>query len=248
MVFRDPRDDPFLVGVEVLREKIEDADQYPYNIPALRRLDRLPLHPHVTFFVGENGSGKSTLLEAIAVAAGFNAEGGSKNFHFSTRASHSSLHAVLKLDRGRNLRRPKDGFFFRAESYFTVATAMEREYDGLTYGDRLLHEQSHGESFFALVEHRLRRDSLLMFDEPEAALSPTRQLEFLQHIHRLVKAGCQFVVATHSPILLGYPHSRIYAFLPDGLLEVAYEDTEHYRVTREFLLERQRMLQDRGIE
>ena len=165
---------PFLLFAELDRKKVPSFEAYPFNLPAVRSLERLKFHPAVTFIVGENGSGKSTLLEAIAVRWGFNAEGGSKNFGFATRASHSELCSCLRLARG--IKRPKDGFFLRAESFYNVATYVEDI--GVTgYGDAPLHEQSHGESFWSLLMERFRGKGLYILDEPEAALSPSRQPE-----------------------------------------------------------------------
>jgi predicted ATPase len=239
--------DAFVRAITLVREKVKDFDRYPFNIPAIRALDTLELHPNVTFFIGENGSGKSTLAEAIAVAAGFNAEGGSKNFNFASRRSESELHQVIRLVRG--VRRPKAGYFLRAESYFNVATEIERldrEPGGppiiASYGGKSLHEQSHGESFLALVQHRFSGNGFYVLDEPEAALSPQRQLSFLVSMHELVKANSQFVIATHSPILLAYPEATIYMLGPDGMAKVAYEETEHFSLTRDFLVNRERYL------
>jgi predicted ATPase len=195
----------------VRRERIENPDAYPFSIPALHSLERIDLDPRVTFFLGENGSGKSTLLEGIAVAAGFNAEGGSQSFSFSTRASESSLHRALRLVRG--VKRPRTGYFLRAESYFNVATEIER-LDAMpgggpriinSYGGRSLHAQSHGESFMALIRNRFGPQGLYILDEPEAALSPRRQLALLAAMQNLASQKCQFIIATHSPILLAYP-------------------------------------------
>jgi len=239
----------FLSRVTLKREQIPDPDHYPFSLPAVRALDELALHPKVTFFVGENGSGKSTLLEAIAIGLGFNPEGGSRNFRFDTRASHSVLHEYLRLARG--VRRPRDGFFLRAESFFNVATRIE-QLDaepgpgapiGPAYGGRSLHEQSHGESFLALMAERFRGQGLYVLDEPEAALSPQRQLAVLARLHALVRDESQFLIATHSPILMAYPDAWIYECSASGLRRVAYEDTEHYQVTRDFLAHPQRMLQ-----
>ena len=232
----------FVIDMTLRRESVPDLDGYPFNLPAVRHLKVLTFHPAVTFIVGENGSGKSTLLEAIAVALGFNAEGGSRNFHFGTRASHSVLHEYLRIAKG--FRRPQDGFFLRAESFFNVATEIDNIGSGLinSYGGRSLHEQSHGESFMALLTHRFRPKSLYVLDEPEAALSPQRQLAALARIHQLVKQGCQFIIATHSPILMAYPDAKIYACTADGLRRTDYFDTEHYQVTRDFLANPQRML------
>lgn len=234
--------------VRLARERVPSFDTYPFSLAAVRNLDALELHQQVTFLVGENGSGKSTLLEAIAVAWGFNAEGGSRNFRFATRSSHSQLHQYLHLDRG--LRRPKDGYFLRAESYFNVATEIEHLDETPasgpplidSYGGRSLHEQSHGESFLALVMNRFFGDGFYLLDEPEAALSPTRQLALLTRIHDLVRAASQFMIATHSPILLAYPNATIYVLEPDGIRETKYEDTEHYQITRRFLTDHHSML------
>jgi predicted ATPase len=237
----------FVSRVTLLRERVPSFDRYPFNLPVVRGLESLELHPKVTFLVGENGSGKSTLLEALAVALGFNAEGGSGNFRFGTRDSHSALHEVLRVAKG--WRRWRDGFFLRAESWFNVATEIERLDGGPggppiidAFGGRSLHEQSHGESFMALLKNRLGGDGLYLFDEPEAALSPARQIEALQRLHELVQAGSQFVIATHSPILMAYPDARILLCGARGLREVAYEDTDHFRITRDFLLHRQQVL------
>lgn len=234
--------------VSLRREAVESFERYPFALPAVRSLETLELHPKVTFFVGENGSGKSTLLEAIAVSLGFNPEGGTKNFRFGTRSSHSALHEFIRVAKGH--RRPKDGFFLRAESFFNVAT----EIDNLdsapsfgppiidSYGGRSLHEQSHGESFLALMMNRFGGHGLYILDEPEAALSPQRQLSVLSRIHDLVNDDSQFIIATHSPILMAYPDSWIYSCSSSGLSRVQYSDTEHYQVTRDFLSNPERML------
>lgn len=238
--------DRFVRAVRLRREEVDSFDRYPYAIPAILGLDRIELHPHVTFFVGENGSGKSTLLEAIAVKAGFNPEGGSRNLNFSTKASHSELPALLVLERGT--RRPTDGFFLRAEAFYTLATELERVDQigppGLlgAYGGKSLHAQSHGEAFLSLLQHRLRGNGLYLFDEPEAALSPERQLSVLVLLHDLVMSGSQIIIATHSPILMAYPHAKILAVTARGLEETAYTDTPHYRVTRDFLQCPERMI------
>ncbi len=210
-------------------------------MPVVRGLSELELHPRVTFLVGENGSGKSTLLEAVATAWGFNPEGGTKNFNFSTRGSHSGLNEHLRLV--KSVHKPRDGFFLRAESFFNVATNIEDldKQPGSgpplinSYGGVSLHEQSHGESFLALMMHRFGGHGFYVLDEPEAALSPSRQLAMIARMHELVGTRSQFLIATHSPILMSYPDAWIYQIGEDGYELVDYEDTEHYRITRAFL-------------
>lgn len=230
----------YLAEVSLKPSAAEFADTFPFSLPVVRSLERLALHPKVTFLVGENGSGKSTLLEAMAVAMGFNAEGGSRNFNFATHASHSPLHAHLRISRG--ITPPRDGFFLRAESFFNVSSEIERRGVTEAYGGRSLHEQSHGEAFLTLFMERFRGNSLFFLDEPEAALSPQRQLAMLSRMHELVEDACQFVIATHSPILMAYPDAIIYECGERGIHPIAYQDTEHYRVTHDFLADPARML------
>jgi predicted ATPase len=225
----------FLHEVRLARDGVPSFDEYPFSLPAVRHLDRLELHPNVTFLVGDNGSGKSTLVEAIAVAFGLNAEGGNKNYNFTTRASHSDLHRHLILARGWT--RPWDCFFLRAETFYNVASYVE-EVGGeaaRAYGDRSLHEQSHGESFFALFRERFRGQGLYLLDEPEAALSPMRQMALLRMIDDLVNDCSQFIIATHSPIVLAYPRAWIYELGPNGAERIPYEKTEQFTVYRDFL-------------
>lgn len=232
----------YLLEVKLKRDRIPSFDQYPFSLPVVRNLHSLELHPKVTFIIGENGSGKSTLLEAIAVAWGFNPEGGSKNFRFNTRRSHSELHDYLTLVKG--IKRPRDGYFLRAESFFNVASEIERLDKEPSfgppiingYGGRYLHEQSHGESFFALLLNRFGGKGFYVLDEPEAALSPARQLATLVRIDELAHQGSQFVIATHSPIVMAYPHANIYHINEGELKRVTYEETEHYLVSRAFLM------------
>lgn len=230
----------YLSEIQLKPSAMAGPQDFPFTLPAVRALGRLALHPGVTFLVGENGSGKSTLLESIAVGMGFNAEGGSRNFNFATRASHSSLHEHLRLVRG--IERPRDGFFLRAESFYNVASEIERLGVGEHYGGKALHDQSHGEAFLSLFMNRFGRDGFYVLDEPEAALSPQRQLALLSRLHDLVEQHSQFVIATHSPILMAYPNAFIYECGEHGIRRVAYEDTEHYRVTRDFLANPARML------
>ena len=228
-----------------LKARLSDLEDYVFSLPLIRHLEQLKLESPVTFLVGENGSGKSTLLEAIALAAGFNAEGGSRNFRFSTQNTHSQLYRNLKLIRGA--KRPKDGYFLRAESFYNLASEIDRmdsELPGLTesYGGRSLHRQSHGESFLSLMLNRFGGQGLYLLDEPEAALSPSRQLSALVAFQWLVQHQSQLIIATHSPILMAYPEARIYQLSEDGITPTAYRETEHYCLTRRFLEDPERML------
>ncbi|HTJ65090.1 MAG TPA: AAA family ATPase [Alphaproteobacteria bacterium] len=239
----------YLLEAILLRGTVPDFDAYPFSVPAIRAFDKLKFEKPVTFLIGENGSGKSTLMEAIATAWGFNPEGGSRNFGFSTRASHSNLNEFLRLSRG--VRRAGDGFFLRAESYFNLATNIEeldKEPQGgppiiTYYGGKSLHEQSHGESFITLVTKRFNGHGFYILDEPEAALSPTRQLTLLSLMHNLVKDGAQFLIATHSPILMAYPDAAIFQMSDDGPFEIPYRETEHYAITKRFLDQPEEMLE-----
>ncbi|MBV9509068.1 MAG: AAA family ATPase [Caulobacteraceae bacterium] len=224
--------DHYWISARFERRDGWDPDLYPFSLPVVRDLDELSFHPKVTFLVGENGSGKSTLIEALAVAWGFNPDGGSKNFRFGTRPTHSDLHRFVRPV--RSTKRAKDGFFLRAESQFNISTYVEQIEDEDTYGGSL-HDRSHGEAFFALLDNRFRGEGLYILDEPEAALSPNRQLSFLARMHELVGLKSQFIIATHSPIILGYPDAWIYQTAPKGLERVDYEDTDHFQVTRNFL-------------
>jgi predicted ATPase len=232
-----------------LDKAIRDCDEYPFNLPAVIGFTDLVFHPQVTFLVGENGSGKSTIVEALAVALGFGAEGGSRNLSFATYNTHSSLHEHMNIVRG--VKRPKDGFFLRAESFYNVATALEKIDGGpdrpplnASYGGKSLHRQSHGEAFLSLIRHRFRGNGLYIMDEPEAALSVARQMEFLALIHELTKKGSQLVIATHSPIIMSYPNSLIYQVSAEGLRPISYEETEQYQLTRYFLNNHKAMLSD----
>lgn len=238
----------YIHEVKLKREKIHSFKEYPFSLDIIKNLSTIKLHPNVTFIVGENGSGKSTLLEAIAVSWGFNPEGGTKNFKFKTYDSHSKLHRYLRLSRGA--KPAKDGFFLRAESFFNVASEIQRldqeESFGPpiinSYGGLCLHEQSHGESFMALIKNRFYGNGLYILDEPEAALSPLRQMSLISRIHELVKQNSQFIIATHSPIILSYPDSKIYQIEKEKLQSIDYKETDHYIITKNFLNNPEKML------
>ena len=242
---------PYLREISIKRENIENSRSYPFSIPAVEFLDKLEFNSAVTFLVGENGSGKSTILEAIAISLGFNPEGGTKNFSFESHNSHSELHEYIRLVRSPV--KPKDGYFLRAESYFNVASNIESLDAQPTYGLSLpqvknsyggvsLHEQSHGESFLALMLHRFGGRGIYLLDEPEAAVSPMRQLAVLSRMKQLVDDSSQFIIATHSPILLAYPEATIFQIDESGINKVSYKETEHYTVTKSFLENHDRML------
>ena len=218
-------------------------NSYLSNLPVVKYLlktGNLDFNKEVTFFIGENGSGKSTIIEAIAICAGFNAEGGSKNFHFSTKQTSSNLYQYLTLSKSAH---EKDGFFLRAESFYNVATQVDELGIGLDgYGGQSLHHQSHGESFMALIQNRFRGNGLYILDEPEAALSPSRQMTLLSEIKRLVDKNSQFIIATHSPIMLAYPNATIYHIAEDTIQQVIYKECENYKITKQFLEQPERMM------
>jgi len=229
---------------------VNSFDQYPFCIPAIKELDVIEFGTEVTIFVGENGSGKSTLLEAIAIGLGFNAEGGTKNFNFGTRNSHSELFKYIRLS--KSFKRYRDGYFLRAESFYNVATNID-EMDEISspsplikesYGGLSLHQQSHGESFLSLLIERFGGKGLYLLDEPEAALSPTRQLAVLTRMRQLINDQSQFIMATHSPILMAYPGALIYQIDSTGIYPIKYEKTEHYEVTKAFLNNPEPMLNE----
>lgn len=229
--------------VKKIKTKPCNDDSYIASLPVVKYLNQhneLSFDQDVTFFVGENGTGKSTIIEAIAVCAGFNAEGGSKNFNFETKQTVSNLSQYMSISKAAY---EKDGFFLRAESFYNVASQVEDlELNLSGYGGKSLHEQSHGESFLALVQNRFRGNGLYILDEPEAALSPSRQLTLLAEIRELVKMNSQFIIATHSPILLAYPNATIYEISEKGINKVEYNECEHYILTKQFLDNPKRML------
>ncbi|RTE02774.1 AAA family ATPase [Paenibacillus whitsoniae] len=239
----------FLRSMTLLKEKVTDRQSHPFTIPAIRGFERLDFKHPVTFFVGENGSGKSTLLEAIADQCGFNLGGGGRNNVYDVDASQSALGNFIRLSW---LPRVTQGFFLRAESFYHFASHLDQlaredpTFRYQAYGGKSLHQQSHGESFLSLFINRFGGGKgIYLLDEPEAALSPARQLAFLRIMHGLVKGGkSQFIIATHSPILLGFPGAHIYSFDSSAVERISYEETEHYQITKSFLNRTDKFLED----
>ena len=235
----------FLKRITLLRDDISSFYQYPFSIPSIKALDDLKLESRVTFFVGENGSGKSTLMEAIADKCEFNTAGGGRNNRFEVHASDSKLSNFIRLSW---FPKTTNGFFLRAESFYHFATYIDEIDDPLkysNYGGQSLHKQSHGESFLSLFLNRFNGNALYLLDEPEAALSPARQLTFLKIIHDLVEQeNSQFIIATHSPILLGYPNADIFSFDQGQISKINYESTDHYQITKYFLHNREKFLSE----
>ncbi len=233
--------DTFIKSIRIDWNEVPE-DSYVRDIEAIRSINALEFESPVTFFAGENGSGKSTLLEAVAIAAGFNPEGGTRANSFSTYDSHSELCRAIRLT--KSFRRARGGYFLRAESFYNVAS-MEAEANKLMGGrPQHLHERSHGESFLYIAQNLFGANGLYLLDEPEAALSPQRQLALLVQIDRCVKAGAQFIIATHSPIILGYPNASILSFDGGRIHPCEYEDTESVSIMRLFLSDRGRILYD----
>ncbi|WP_414044039.1 AAA family ATPase [Macrococcus animalis] len=233
--------------IKSISSNFKQREGIPYymKIPAINKLDRIDLNNPVTIIVGENGTGKSTLIEAIAVNYGLNPEGGGKNFNFATKHSHAGLFEEIRLGK---IGVPNDTFFLRAEGFYNVATEIERlnAEDGLllnSYGGKSLHDQSHGESFLSLLKYRFRAKGLYILDEPESALSPMRQMSMIVRINDLVKRGSQFIIATHSPIIMAYPNADIIQLNDNGYERIDYRETEHYIVTKAFIDKPEKMIE-----
>lgn len=239
----------YLRGINFKKTLPENS--YLNNLPIIKFLnvnETLAFNSPVTFLVGENGTGKSTLLEAIAIALGFNPEGGSMNFTFSTNDSHSEL--WQHIDTLKSFA-PRDGFFLRAESVYNLASDIDEmdkapSFDPPViegYGGISLHHQSHGESFLSIVQNRFFGKGLYILDEPESALSPLKLMTLLVEIDRLVKDNSQLIIATHSPVLMAYPNAEILELSDSGIKKTAYSNTEHYKITKSFLDNPQRMIE-----
>ena len=242
-----------LKKITLLRERVEDWTAYPFSVPTIASLPEINLHSRIVFFAGENGSGKSTLLEAIAGHYGFGPEGGNRHIQHDTTEHNHSTDALIRALRLSFDKRTGAGYFLRAESFFNTATHLdELEKQPLgpsvlaSYGGQSLHSRSHGETFFTLLEHKFTRDGLFLLDEPEAALSPQRQLSFLILIHDTLRRfkDAQFIISSHSPVLLGYPGAQILSFDDNQVHEISYEETAPMQIVRRFVNDRDSILQE----
>jgi predicted ATPase len=244
-----------LKKIILLRDRVKDWESYPFLVPAIRRFEELTFKSKICFFAGENGTGKSTLLEAIAVHYGFGREGGTRNFQNDSTESNHSVDPLVQALRLSFDKRTGAGYFLRAESFFNTVSYMDQlDQDGSAhsppiscfYGGRSLHTRSHGETFFTLLELKFQRNGLFLLDEPEAALSPQRQLGFLVLLHDVLKKykDAQFIISTHSPVLLGFPEAQIVSFDDGRLHEITYEETAPVQIVRRFVNERERFLED----
>ncbi|GAB6257937.1 MULTISPECIES: AAA family ATPase [Peribacillus] len=241
-------DSQYIRGIYLNRDRISSYDHFPLDLPVIKHLQEVAFHPSVTYVIGENGMGKSTLLEGIAIAYGFNPEGGTLNFNFSNYDSHSNLDEYLRLKKG--VYKPKDHFFFRAETFYNLATNIEELDRESSFGSKIidsfggksLHQQSHGESFFSAFVERFQGDGLYILDEPEAALSPLRQISMLARINELVQQGSQFIISTHSPIIMAYPDAKILQISDEGMSEVTLEESNHYLLMKQFFEDKDRLL------
>lgn len=243
-----------LKRVSLLRDRVQDWGAYPFCVPAIRGLQELNLRSRVCFFAGENGTGKSTLLEAIAAHYGFGREGGTRNFFNDSTESNHSIDPLVRALRLSFDKRTGAGFFLRAESFFNTVSymdALDKEASSgpplsAFYGGRNLHTRSHGETFFTVLEIKCQRDGLFLLDEPEAALSPQRQLAFLVLLHDVLRKSrdAQFIISSHSPVLLGYPEAQIVSFDHGILQEIQYEQTSPMQIVRRFVNERDSFLEE----
>jgi predicted ATPase len=243
-----------LKKISLLRDRVSDWTAYPFSVPAIGCLEEITFHSRVCFFAGENGSGKSTLLEAIAAHYGFGREGGNRSFLNDSTESNHSIDPLVKALRLSFDKRTGQGFFLRAESFFNTASHidnLDKEPSDSPpiisfYGGISLHKRSHGETFFKLLELKFRRNGLFLLDEPEAALSPQRQLAFLVMLHDVLKKykDAQFIISTHSPVLLGFPKAQILSFDGGAIHEIKYEDTEPLQIVRRFLNDREEFLKE----
>ncbi|MDP9738864.1 UNVERIFIED_ORG: putative ATPase [Bacillus sp. B2I3] len=241
-------DSQYIRGIYLNRDRISSYAHFPLDLPVIKHLHEVAFHPSVTYVIGENGMGKSTLLEGIAIAYGFNPEGGTLNFNFSNYDSHSNLDEYLRLKKG--VYKPKDHFFFRAETFYNLATNIEELDRESSFGSKIidsfggksLHQQSHGESFFSAFVERFQGNGLYILDEPEAALSPLRQISMLARINELVQQGSQFIISTHSPIIMAYPDAKILQISDEGMSEVTLEESNHYLLMKQFFEDKDRLL------
>jgi predicted ATPase len=233
-----------LISIALDRGKVADWDAYPFTVPAIRAFERIDIRSRIVFFVGENGSGKSTLLEAIAGHYGFGPEGGNRNTQFASTDTLASIDPLRKALRLAFSKRTGKGFYLRAESFFNLATYVDNLGVAWAYGGISLHHQSHGESFFAILENRIESSGLYMMDEPEAALSPQRQLAMLAMLHQIAHDNneIQFIIATHSPILLSYPDAQILSFDEGKIREISYRETQSFRIMSGFMASPERYL------
>ena len=243
-----------LKKITLLRERVSNWADYPFCVPVIRNLEELTFKSRISFFAGENGTGKSTLLEAIAAHYGVGHEGGNRNFSNDSTDSNHSADPLVRALRLSFDKRTGAGFFLRAESWFNAVSHMD-ELDkepahappiSAYYGGRSLHTRSHGETFFTVLDLKFRRNGLFLLDEPEAALSPQRQLSFLVLIHDVLGKckDAQFIVSTHSPMLLGYPDAQIFSFDGDRIAEISYEETAPLQIVRHFLNHREGFLRE----